>query len=129
MRVTVPSSPVEHKHINTRKKGQYARVIGFVEPLEEEEIKKGVEFVFENNVIGTNIPPEFIPSCEKGAKAACEKGVLAGYSLFGVRVVITDGAAHAVDSNDLSFQLAMQYGIRQGVKGGGKCVFLNKTLA
>ena len=99
--------------------GQYARVIGYVEPLEEEVTKKGVEFEFENRVIGTNIPPEFIPSCEKGAKAACEKGVLAGYTLSGVRVCITDGQAHAVDSNDLSFQLAMQYGIRQAVKAGG----------
>lgn len=98
--------------------GQYARVIGYVEPLEEELIKKGVEFEFENRVIGTNIPPEFIPSCEKGAKASCEKGVLAGYSLSGVRVCITDGQAHAVDSNDLSFQLAIQYGIRQAVKAG-----------
>ena len=98
--------------------GQYARVIGYVEPLEEELIKKGIEFEFENNVIGTNIPPEFIPSCEKGAKASCERGVLAGYSLSGVRVCITDGQAHAVDSNDLSFQLAMQYGIRQAVKAG-----------
>jgi len=99
--------------------GQYARVIGYVEPLEEEVTKKGIEFEFENRVIGTNIPPEFIPSCEKGAKAACEKGVLAGYTLSGVRVCITDGQAHAVDSNDLSFQLAMQYGIRQAVKAGG----------
>lgn len=98
--------------------GQYARVIGYIEPLDEEEIKKGVEFEFENRVIGTNIPPEFIPSCEKGARAACAKGVLAGYPLSGVRVVVTDGQAHAVDSNDLSFQLAMQYGIRQGVKAG-----------
>ncbi len=96
--------------------GQYARVIGYVEPLDEETMKKGIEFEFENRVIGTNIPPEFIPSCEKGAKAACSKGVLAGYPLSGVRVVITDGQAHAVDSNDISFQLAMQYGIKQGVK-------------
>lgn len=96
--------------------GQYARVIGYIEPLEDEKKKKGIDFEFANHVIGTNIPPEFIPSCEKGAKASCEKGVLAGYPLSGVRVVITDGQAHAVDSNDLSFQLAMQYGIRQGVK-------------
>ena len=98
--------------------GQYARVIGYVEPLEPELIKKGIDFEFENNVIGTNIPPEFIPSCEKGARASIERGVLAGYSLSGVRVCITDGQAHAVDSNDLSFQLAMQYGIRQAVKAG-----------
>jgi elongation factor G len=94
--------------------GQYAKVIGYVEPIPYEEAIKGREFIFENQVIGTNIPPEYIPSCEKGAKLACERGVLAGYPLFGVKVVLTDGAAHAVDSNDISFQLAMQYAIKQG---------------
>ena len=96
--------------------GQFARVIGYVEPIEEELYKKGVEFEFKNHVIGQNIPPEFIPSCEKGAMKACEKGVLAGHPISGVRVVITDGQAHAVDSNDMAFQLAMQYGIREGFK-------------
>lgn len=96
--------------------GQYARVIGYVEPLEEEEILAGKEFEFENGLIGNNIPPEFVVSCEKGATKACSKGVLAGFPLSGVRVVLTDGAAHAVDSNDMAFQLAMQYGIREGAK-------------
>ena len=98
--------------------GQYARVIGFVEPLDEETLKKGIDFEFENQIIGTSIPPEYIASCEKGAKNACSKGVLAGYPLSGVRVVINDGAAHAVDSNDISFQLAMLYGIKQAVSAG-----------
>jgi elongation factor G len=96
--------------------GQYAKVIGYIEPLEDELIKKGIDFEFDNQVIGTNIPPEFIPSCEKGARAACAKGVVAGFPLTNVRVVITDGQAHTVDSNDLAFQLAMQYGIRQAAK-------------
>ena len=59
-------------------------MIGFLEPLEEEYTSKGIDFEFDSRVIGTNIPPEFIPSCEKGAKTACEKGVLAGYPLSGV---------------------------------------------
>ena len=46
--------------------GQYAKVIGYVEPLDDEEIAAGKDFIFENEVVGTNIPPEFIPSCEKG---------------------------------------------------------------
>lgn len=96
--------------------GQYGRVIGYIEPLEEDLLAKGIEFEFENQVVGQNIPPEFIPSCEKGARAACAKGVLAGYPLSGVRVCLTDGAAHLVDSNDLSFQLAMQYALREAVK-------------
>lgn len=95
--------------------GQYARVIGFVEPLTEEELAEGLEFVFENRCIGTNIPNEYYPSCEKGAINASKKGVLAGYPLSGIRVVLLDGQAHLVDSNDLSFQLAMRYGIKQGV--------------
>ena len=111
-------SPFEYLHKKqSGGSGQYAKVIGYVEPLSEEQKAKGVDFLFENHVVGTNIPPEFIPSCEKGAKAACERGVLAGYGLSGVKVVITDGAAHAVDSNDMAFQLAMRYGITQGVKG------------
>jgi len=95
--------------------GQYARVIGFIEPLEEEEIRQGHTYLFENRVVGTNIPSEFFPSCEKGTKAIVEKGVVAGYPLTGIRVVLTDGQAHVVDSNDIAFQLAMQYGIRQAV--------------
>ena len=102
--------------------GQFARVIGYIEPLEEELVKKGVEFEFENAVIGTNIPPEFIASCEKGARAACETGVLAGYPLSGVRVVITDGQTHVVDSNDLAFQMAMKYGIRSAMNSGKSAV-------
>lgn len=96
--------------------GQYARVIGFVEPLEEEELSEGKTFEFENRVIGTNIPPEFIPSCHKGAIAASEYGILAGYPLTGMRVVLEDGASHPVDSNDTAFQLAMRYGIRDAAK-------------
>jgi len=66
--------------------GQYARVIGYVEPLEEEEGGEGgrdggLGFEFVNRVVGTNIPPEYIPSCEKGAKDAMEKGPLTGIFL------------------------------------------------
>ena len=98
--------------------GQYAKVQGFVEPLDEDTLKKGIDFEFENQILGNAIPPEFITSCEKGAKKACAAGVLAGFPLTGVRVVINDGAAHTVDSNDISFQLAMMYGIRMAVQAG-----------
>lgn len=108
--------------------GQFARVIGYIEPLDEEDLKKGIDFVFENGVIGTNIPPEFIASCEKGARAACSTGVLAGYPLSGVRVVVTDGQTHIVDSNDLAFQMAMKYGIRAAMNSG-KSVILEPVMA
>jgi elongation factor G len=96
--------------------GQYARVIGYVEPLSQEEIASGKEFEFENRCIGTNIPSEYYPSCEKGALVASKKGVLAGFPLTGIRVVLTDGQAHMVDSSDLAFQTAMRFGIRAGVQ-------------
>lgn len=99
--------------------GQYARVIGYVEPLTEEEIAEGKEFEYENKCIGTNIPSEYYPSCEKGAIFASKKGVLAGFPLTGVRVVLLDGQAHMVDSSDLAFQLAMRFGIRAGVEAAG----------
>jgi len=96
--------------------GQYARVMGYIVPLTDEEIEDGMESDFENACIGNNIPPEFMISCEKGAKKSFARGGLAGFPMTGVRVVLTDGAAHAVDSNDMAFQLAMQYGIREAMK-------------
>jgi elongation factor G len=82
--------------------GQYARVAGFVEPLEED----GKEFEFVNQIKGGVIPSEFIPSCEKGFKMAMERGALIGFPVVGVRAVLNDGQFHAVDSSDMAFQLA-----------------------
>jgi len=80
--------------------GQYARVIGHVEPLDE----GSYEFV--NDIKGGNIPKEFIPSCDKGFQKAMEKGKLIGCPIAAVRVVLSDGHSHAVDSSDLAFQTA-----------------------
>ena len=95
--------------------GQYARVVGFIAPQDEEDAQLGKPVLFENHIVGTAIPPEYIPSCEKGAVLACEKGFLAGHQMTGIRVVITDGQYHAVDSSDLAFQIAMQYALREAV--------------
>lgn len=95
--------------------GQYARVIGYIEPLTDEEMASGTDFEFVNECTGTNIPSEYYPSCEKGAIKASQKGVLAGFQLTGMRVVLTDGQAHDVDSSDMAFQTAMRFGIRAGV--------------
>lgn len=83
--------------------GQYARVAGFVEPLdvEGEEI-----FKFNNLIKGGVIPTEYIPSCEKGFKTAMERGSLIGFPVVGVSVTLNDGQFHAVDSSDMAFQLA-----------------------
>jgi len=80
--------------------GQFARVEGYLEPLLDED------FRFDNEVTGGNIPTHFIPSCEKGFRLALAEGPCAGFPVQGVRVVIQDGAWHAVDSSDMAFQTA-----------------------
>ncbi|MBW1989401.1 MAG: elongation factor G [Deltaproteobacteria bacterium] len=80
--------------------GQYARVTGYLEPDPE------AEFSFENRVTGGRIPTVFIPACEKGFAEALGKGPLVEAPVTGVRVVLEDGNAHAVDSSDLAFATA-----------------------
>jgi elongation factor G len=80
--------------------GQFGRVIGRLEPLPD----KNYEFV--NEVRGGRIPREFIPSCDKGFRAALKKGKLIGFPLTGIRVTLTDGQYHPVDSSDVAFQTA-----------------------
>ncbi|PIE03271.1 MAG: elongation factor G, partial [Acidobacteria bacterium] len=80
--------------------GQFGRVAGFMEPLEEGE------YEFVDSIVGGVIPREFISSCDKGFVKAMEKGYLIGAPITGVRCTINDGAAHSVDSSDVAFQLA-----------------------
>ncbi len=80
--------------------GQYGRVIGYIEPLQEGD------YEFVNEVKGGTIPKEFIPSCDAGFRACLVKGSLIGAPIIGVRVVLQDGAYHPVDSSDLAFQQA-----------------------
>ncbi len=80
--------------------GQYGRVAGYMEPVQDEE------FVFESQIVGGAIPTEFISSCEKGFRRGMGKGALLGFPVTGVKVVINDGQSHAVDSSDIAFQSA-----------------------
>lgn len=87
--------------------GQYARVAGYIEPIEQvvgEENPKDYEFIDE--IKGGAIPNEYIPSCDKGFQAAMKKGSQIGFPVIGVRVCINDGAWHPVDSSDMAFQTA-----------------------
>ncbi|KAG5335867.1 Elongation factor G, mitochondrial [Termitomyces sp. Mn162] len=89
--------------------GQFAKVIGHIEPMERDpETGKDVEF--ENVVMGGTIPTNFIPAVEKrirkGFYEALEKGSLSGNMVTGCRFVLKDGAFHAVDSSELAFRLA-----------------------
>jgi elongation factor G len=97
--------------------GQYARVMGFIEPLSEEERQESGEVnVFENRCIGTNIPPEYYSSCEKGTMDAMLEGALVGCEVEGVKVILEDGAAHAVDSSDQAFRTCMANAVRETMR-------------
>ncbi|MFW6214956.1 MAG: elongation factor G [Alkalispirochaetaceae bacterium] len=84
--------------------GQYGRVAGFIEPLEEHE--DGETYQFENKIKGGVIPNEYIPAVDKGFKTAMEKGTLIGFPIVGVKATINDGSTHPVDSSEQAFQTA-----------------------
>ena len=90
--------------------GQYGRVAGFMEPLQEE----GKDYEFVDAIKGGAIPNEYIPSCDKGFRRAMEKGSLIGAPVVGVRCTINDGQYHPVDSSDIAFQTAAIGAFREG---------------
>ncbi|KAG7025342.1 Elongation factor G-2, mitochondrial [Cucurbita argyrosperma subsp. argyrosperma] len=90
--------------------GQYGRVCGYIEPLPQGSSTK---FEFENIIVGQAIPSNFIPAIEKGFREAANSGSLIGHPVENLRVVLTDGASHAVDSSELAFKLAAIYAFRQ----------------
>jgi elongation factor G len=92
----------EAKYVKqTGGRGQYGHVVLSVEPSES---GKGFEFV--NKIVGGVIPKEFIPAVEKGVKERLDAGVIAGYPLRDVRVTLTYGSYHDVDSNEMAFKIA-----------------------
>ena len=86
-------------------RGKFADIIVKVGP-KDENFEGGLQFVDE--VKGGNIPKEFIPSVQKGFTAALKNGVLAGYPVDSLKVVLTDGSFHPVDSDQLSFEICAQ---------------------
>ena len=88
--------------------GQFGRVAGYLEPIQDED------FVFENKIRGGSIPTQYIAACEKGFKNSMGKGPKMELPVTGVRVVINDGASHAVDSSEMAFQAAARGAFRQG---------------
>lgn len=87
--------------------GQFGRIAGYIEPISD------AEFVFENKIFGGSIPTQYIPACEKGFKQSMAKGPKLEFPITGVKVVIDDGASHAVDSSDMAFQAAARGAFRE----------------
>jgi elongation factor G len=93
-------------------RGKFADIAFTIEPAEEG--KPGLEFI--SKIKGGNVPREFIPSVEKGFKAAMANGPLAGYEVDSMKVTLKDGSYHDVDSDQLSFELAAKIGFREAAK-------------
>ena len=90
--------------------GQYARVLGYIEPLPADAVET---YEFVDETVGGSIPKEFIPACDKGFKEGVKKGNLIGFPVVGVRCVVNDGNSHAVDSSDQAFKTAAWMGFRE----------------
>jgi elongation factor G len=91
-------------------RGQYGDVYLEVEPVPGEGI------VFENKIVGGVIPKEYIPAVEKGVKEAAETGVLAGYPMVDIKVRLTDGSYHEVDSSEIAFKIAGSMGFKEACR-------------
>jgi len=91
--------------------GQYGHVWLELEPMGQ---RGGFEFV--NKIPGGVIPKQYIPAVEQGVREAMESGVLAGYPIIDVRVILYDGRYHQVDSSDVAFKMAGAIGLREGVR-------------
>ena len=90
-------------------RGKFADIIVNVGPVDDDwDIAKDGGLQFVNEVKGGNIPKEFIPSIQKGFEAAMKNGILGGYPVDSLKVVVVDGSFHPVDSDQLSFEIAAQ---------------------
>jgi elongation factor G len=94
--------------------GQFARVILEIEPNE-----KGAGYEFESKVVGGTVPKEFIPGVEKGINSVMSSGVVAGFPVLDVKVSLTDGAYHEVDSSAIAFEIAARAAMREGLQKAG----------
>jgi len=116
----------EHREVYKKQsggRGKFADIVFRLEPAEEG--KTGLEFVSE--IKGGNIPKEFVPSVEKGFKAAMKNGPLAGYEVDAMKVTLLDGSYHDVDSDQLSFELAAKLGFKASAKAA-KAVIMEPIM-
>jgi elongation factor G len=112
--ITKPVNEVNYKYVKqSGGKGQYGHVVFSLEPG-----KRGSGIVFENKIFGGSIPKEYISPIEKGFKEAAENGVLAGYPVVDLKIILIDGSYHEVDSSEMAFKLAASIGFKEGVHKG-----------
>jgi len=115
------TASTDHREVYKKQsggRGKFADIVFTLEPAEEG--KSGLEFV--NKIKGGNVPKEYIPSVEKGFKQAMSNGPLAGFEIDAIKVTLTDGSFHPVDSDSLSFELAAKLGYKAAAKGAGAVI-------
>ncbi len=125
VRAKVGSPQVAYKETITRRveavgkfiqqtggKGQYGHVVLLMEPYDKGEV------IFENKIKGGIIPKEFIPAIKEGVMDASRSGVLGGYPVTKVKVTLTDGSYHDVDSTEMSFKIAAEIAFQDGLRKG-----------
>ncbi|MGC4986099.1 elongation factor G [Streptomyces sp. DT193] len=112
IRKTVERHDYTHKK-QTGGTGQFAKVQIAIEPITETD---GPAYEFVNKVTGGRIPREYIPSVDAGAQEAMQFGILAGYEMTGVRVILLDGGYHEVDSSELAFKIAGSQAFKEAAR-------------
>ena len=109
------TASADHREVYKKQsggRGKFADIVFTMEPAEEGF--QGLQF--ESTIKGGNVPREFVPSVEKGFKEAMKNGPLAGYEMDSMKVTLKDGSFHAVDSDQLSFELAAKMGYKAAAK-------------
>ena len=110
------TAPVDHRETYKKQsggRGKFADIVVTIEPQDDPE-KSGLEFI--TTIKGGSIPREFIPSVEKGFKESMKNGVLAGFPVEAMKVTLSDGSFHAVDSDALSFEICAKMAYRSALK-------------
>jgi elongation factor G len=111
IRKTVDRLDYTHKK-QTGGTGQFAKVQIAIEPITDGD----ASYEFVNKVTGGRIPREYIPSVDAGAQEAMQFGILAGYEMTGVRVILLDGGYHEVDSSELAFKIAGSQAFKEAAR-------------
>jgi elongation factor G len=109
------SATIDYAHKQQRGgTGQYARVKIVCEPL-----PAGAGCRFESRIVGGNVPKEYVPGAETGIESVLVAGVLAGFPVIDLKVVLVDGAYHEADSSTLAFEIAARFALREALVQAG----------
>ncbi|WP_066911120.1 elongation factor G [Millisia brevis] len=121
-RETITKPVIGHSYTHKKQtggSGQFAKVLINVEPFHGED---GATYEFENKVTGGRVPKEYIPSVDAGAQDAMQYGVLAGYPLVNLKLTLTDGAYHDVDSSEMAFKIAGSAALKEAARKAGPVI-------